>query len=326
MFVGFILFSSLSLKEEKKINGMSFEAPSKRIEAQEFKSLLMESNSEWVALMPYAYSNGTSPKINYENLVWQWWGEGYEGTKSCIRDAHSQGLKVMLKPHLWIKHGSFTGDVKFDSAEDWEIWEEDYLNYILKYAKLAEQESVEMFCFGTELKTWFLNRPDSWEVMIQDIRKVYSGELTYAGNWDGYKLFPFWDQLDYIGVDAYFPLSNSTTPSVDELSAGWKEWMTEMEKLSKRFNRKILFTEFGYRNIDYTASKPWESYKVVGQNDQAQKNAYIALFENVWDEPWMAGGFAWKWHAKSHQNGKNNTKYSPQGKPALEVLRNFYAK
>ncbi len=320
----FVLLLTIHGQSQDKLKGMSFEGPSQKTEIDEFQDI-QKTNSNWVSLMPYAYAQGSDPNINYENLSWQWWGEGYEGTKQCIRDAHNSGLKVMVKPHLWIRHGSFTGDVKFDSEEDWNIWETDYLNYVLKYAQLCEEEKVELFCIGTELKSWFLARPDSWEVMIQEIKKVYKGKLTYAGNWDAYKLFPFWDQLDYIGIDAYFPLSSSTTPTVDELNAEWSKWKKEIKGISKRFNKEVIFTEYGYRNIDQAAEKPWESYTAKTQNDVAQANAYTSLYESVWNEPWMYGGFAWKWHCSSHLKSVRKANYTPQGKIALKVLIEYYS-
>lgn len=325
-FIGIIFLVAFAMNSEsEKINGMSFEAPADKITHQEFIDI-KTSNSNWISLMPYAYADEGSSEIKYNNLPWQWWGESFEGTRSCIQASHENGLSVMLKPHLWIRNGSFTGEVTFDNEKDWLKWESTYEGYILKYAELAEDEKVELFCIGTELGAWVTSRPDSWEVMIQNVKKIYSGKLTYAGNWDNYKFFPLWDQLDFIGVDAYFPLSKSRSPSKEELNKGWKKWIDEMQKVSALNDKEVLFTEFGYRNIDFTANKPWESYHNAEQNDEAQKVAYEALFSNLWDLEWLAGGFAWKWHASTQRPRRSNTTYTPQGKPALEVIKNYYSK
>jgi hypothetical protein len=93
---------------------------------------------------------------------------------------------------------------------------------------------------------------DKWSQLIKKIKKSTS-KLTYAANWDDFDKVPFWNELDYIGIDAYFPLSNATTPSVLELNDAWQQHIKKIEKLQTKTNKKILFTEFGYRNSDQAA-------------------------------------------------------------------------
>jgi hypothetical protein len=59
--------------------------------------------------------------------------------------------------------------------------------------------------------------------LIKKVRAVYSGKLTYAENWDCIDKVLFWDQLDYIGVDAYFPISKKKKQKMKEIRAGWKK-------------------------------------------------------------------------------------------------------
>ena len=101
----------------------------------------------------------------------------------------------MIKPHLWI-HSKFTGDVKFDSEEEWKRWEDSYTKYILFYAELSEKHKVEMFCLGTELKNFIKQRPNYWLGLINQVKDVYKGKITYAANWDNYAVVPFWNKLD----------------------------------------------------------------------------------------------------------------------------------
>jgi uncharacterized protein YegL len=84
------------------------------------------------------------------------------------------------------------------------------------------------------------------------------------------------NELDYIGIDAYFPLSD-TTPSVLELNDAWQQQLKNRKP--SRNEQKILFTEFGYRNSDQ-AKEPWtESENTI--NNQAQVNAYESLFQTL---------------------------------------------
>ena len=118
------------------------------------------------------------------------------------------GISVMLKPHIWIKGGVFTGTISFNSPEEWKQFQEFYRQFILHFAQLAEETKIPMLCIGTELQSVVANSPAYWKQLIYEIKQVFSGKLTYAENWDQFENVPFWDQLDYVGIDAYFPLKN----------------------------------------------------------------------------------------------------------------------
>ena len=230
----------------------------------------------------------------------------------------------MLKPHLWVNHGFYTGNLDFLTDAEWENWEKDYEKYILDFAQLAQNEKIELFCFGTELGNSVAKRPQYWSQLIDKIRKIYSGKLTYAANWDDFDKVPFWNELDYIGIDAYFPLSEATTPTVAELNKSWQKHIVKMEKLQAKTNKKIIFTEFGYRNSDQAAKEPWIESK-NGINNVAQDNGYESLFQTFTKKGWFAGGFAWKWYADPYyKEKKNSIDYTPQDKPALATIKKWY--
>ena len=77
--------------------------------------------------------------------------------------------------------------------------------------------------------------------MILKIKEVYKGKLTYAANWDEFKRVPFWKALDYIGVDAYFPLSDKKTPTVAEFEKGWKSHKKEIQKIQQQHKKTNSF-------------------------------------------------------------------------------------
>ncbi|MGB5369276.1 MAG: glycoside hydrolase, partial [Flavobacteriaceae bacterium] len=154
----------------------------------------------------------------------------------------------------------------------------------------------------------------------------YKGKLTYAANWDEFQRTSFWDDLDYIGIDAYFPLSDEKLPSVEQLRVGWQRWKPSIAALAKEQNKPILFTEFGYRSMDYTAKKPWLVDRDVDNvNLEAQVNATRAIMEEFWNEEWFAGGYVWKWFIE-HQSagGAKDNQFTPQNKPAEAVIGQYY--
>ena len=308
-----------------KIKGVSFVASRDRV-SQEHVASVVDLNADYAAVMPFGFiRNQNSPDIVF-NSERQWYGETTEGARQYIRLLRKNGLKIMLKPQIWIWRGEFTGDLAMGSEEDWKTLETSYEDFIITYAVLAQEVKAEIFCIGTELDEFVQQRPDYWKRLINKIREVYNGDLTYASNWDEYPRVYFWPQLDFIGIDAYFPLSDARTPSIDELKEGWQPWKQKMRAISEEFEKPVLFTEFGYRSMDYTAKKPW----LVDQEDQnvnleGQANAKTALFQEFWNEEWFAGGFVWKWFIDHKEvGGAGDNRFTPQNKPAEEVIKLFY--
>ena len=309
----------------KKMNGVSFVASRQEV-AQNHVDPVVAVNASHAAVMPFGFiRNLSSPKIIFDTDR-QWFGETRKGAKQYIELLHRNGIKVMLKPQIWVSRGEFTGDIKMPTEDDWKILERTYHNFIINYAELAEEAKVEVLCIGTELEEFITNRPQFWTQLIEKIRAIYKGKLTYAANWDEYKRTHFWGDLDFIGIDAYFPLSDKKSPSAEDLKKGWAKWKTAIGELSKKFDKPVIFTEFGYRSMDFTAKKPWEVERYEeGINFEGQTTALQVLFDEFWPEEWFAGGFVWKWfidHKKS--GGAEDNRFTPQNKPAEEVIRAHY--
>ncbi|GAA4446052.1 hypothetical protein GCM10023189_00770 [Nibrella saemangeumensis] len=309
-----------------KLKGVNLVAPP-RPTGPESLADVKAMGGDWVAVVPYGFNRKGEAHFYHPwtetRRNQQWWGETPAGVKETIRMAQQQGLKVMLKPHVWMQGGSHL-DLEFTREEDWQTFEADYTRYVLECAKLADSLKVDLYCITTELDRFAVARPAYWSRLIDQVRQVYHGKLTYAANWDRYDKIPFWKQLDYVGVDAYFPLSDDQTPSVSALNRGWRTHLKELQRFSQRQQKSILFTEFGYRACDYGARQPWESESTCTPNPTTQANAYSALMETVWPQPWFAGGFLWKWFMTPQPPGmpdRRRDQYSPQDKAAGEVLR-----
>ena len=288
---------------------------------------VIDIQANHAAVMPFGFIRSLdNPEIIY-NTSRQWFGETSDGAAQYVELLHSNNIKVMLKPQIWIWRGEFTGYLRMKEEEDWKKLESSYRDFILEYADLAQDLKVEIFCIGTELEQFIVHRPEYWNDLIREIKKRYKGKLTYAANWDEYKRVPFWRELDFIGVDAYFPISESVTPDIEEARNGWKRWKKELAGVSRSNGKDILFTEYGYRSIDYAGKEPWQtSREQSGVNLEAQANLLSALYEEVWDESWFAGGYIWKWFI-DHENvgGAGNNRFTPQNKPAGMVMQYYYS-
>ncbi len=308
----------------EKIKGVSYVAPPKPISPSNFDPVLA-INAEWVCLMPYAFIREGGHTVIYDH-PFQWWGEQREGVLKTVAFAKEKGLKVMMKPHLWTQ-GVFTGVFAPADTSDWHIFETSYSKYLLDYAALADSLEVDLFCVGTEMKRAVNERGDFWKKLICTVRETYGGPVSYASNWDNYHKIPFWDELDVIGIDAYFPLDSARVPGVGELRKDWKPWIERLKKFSEKTGKQIVFTEIGYRSMEYNTAKPWDGDHHGVMSEDSQVRAYRAFFESIWREDWFGGVFWWKWEPFHHKaGGPHNTRYTPQNKQGEDILKEYFAK
>ncbi|SDB65852.1 hypothetical protein SAMN03097699_3154 [Flavobacteriaceae bacterium MAR_2010_188] len=309
----------------EKINGVSFVASRDSINDVHTAPVLA-INANYASIMPFGFIRDLNhPEIMF-NTDRQWFGETRVGVQQYISAFHNKNIKVMMKPQIWVWRGEFTGFLEMKDEENWKLLEDSYTDFILEYAAVSQEMNVELFCIGTELEKFVSNRPEYWNELITQIKTIYKGKLTYAANWDECKRTPFWEQLDYIGIDAYFPLSDEKTPTVLACEKGWKNHKSTIKGLAEEYQKPVLFTEYGYRSVDYSAKEPWKSDREMNVvNLEAQNNATQALFNEFWDEEWFAGGFLWKWfHEHEKSGGIENAHYTPQNKPVEQLIKAQY--
>ena len=139
--------------------------------------------------------------------------------------------------------------------DDRGAWFASYTAFISHYAAMAQRLGVEQFAVGSELASISDDRP-GWLQVIREVRARYDGTVLYAAEPDEAARVPFWDALDMIGIDAYFPLSTASTTDVSALQRAWEPIQAEMAAGSARYGRKILFTEAGYTSQEGTTTRP----------------------------------------------------------------------
>lgn len=242
----------------------------------------------------------------------------------AINKAHSLGMKVMFKPHVDIKTGQWRGDI-IPSKE----WFASYKDFIVHYAKLSMQYNVELFSVGTELVNATTPKwQGEWEGIIKEVRRVFAGPLVYGANWDEYKTVGFWDKVDFVGIDAYFPLTTKKDPTMEELVSGWKAHTSEIDRWLKnnKIDKPVIFAEVGYCSADGTNIQPWSvlsnlSEKFIDQQEQA--GALDAMLVACTAYPWFKGFYWWNYFPQERWSPLG---YTIQGKKAEEVLSEWLNK
>jgi hypothetical protein len=199
---------------------------------------------------------------------------------------------------------------------------------VIHYAKLAEEIGADGYLIGNELGTATKADPEGFREFIKEARKHYKGPISYAANWDEADRVPFWDDLDAIGINAYWPLTRTKNAPEEELHQGALKVEAKLEALAKKTNRQILLTEIGFRSVIDSAVDPntWPEHDQDRQIDfEAQAKAYRAVLKAFTGKPHIRGIYFWKvisdgvWREDGGERG-----FSPLDKPAEQVLRQYF--
>ncbi|MGB7294909.1 MAG: hypothetical protein WBC70_04905 [Candidatus Aminicenantales bacterium] len=287
-------------------------------------ALLSETGAGWISLIVTCYQENLGSTQIFASAS----TPTDDDLIHALGRAHALGLKVMLKPHLdlWNDRSHWRGNIgeAFTSEEQWAEWFASYRAFIEHYADLAAAHGADQFCVGCELENT-THREADWRAIVAGVRARYTGPLIYAGNHSGEEVrMTWWDAVDIIGVDAYYPLSSSTEPSIEELKAAWRPRVNELSALAAKWQKPIIITEIGYRSIDGASMHPWD-WEIEGSVDlKEQEDCYRAALESVYNEPWFAGIYWWSWSPDPFEGGPEDTGYSPHGKPAEDLLRAWF--
>ncbi len=275
-----------------------------------------------ISVIPYAGMRG----INDPALTMTFADETDEELTQALYAAHRLGLKVMLKPQIWVGGGQFTGNLRIEEAPARARWFRSYREWIFHYARLAELEGFDLLCIGNELGG-MTPYDAEWREIISGVRRIYHGPITYAANWgEEFETLRFWDAVDFAGLNNYYPLAAVPPAVVAELLPGAKAVLAKLTAFHLRWHKPILFTEIGYPSVRGGTVEPWVEDRRRGLAPAEQAAAYEAVFQTFVDKPWLYGMFWWKWHSSGRGGGPQDPGFTPMGKSAAGVLRAWYRK
>jgi len=281
---------------------------------------------------------------------------GFRDLRALVANAHAAGLRVMVKPHLEMSGFEASQQerlvlrgpdsparralvarveaqlataalgqhnrVAMRSSRDWQRWFESYRGYILPFAREAQQAGADMFCVGRELDTSVVAREADWRDVVARVRAEFHGPLTYSANFDTWQGIAFWDALDFIGVSAYFPLSDRADPQLAELEASWERLLAPLAAAARRWGKPVLLTEAGFPSIPNAARAPWREERVTA-DVWLQARCYEATLRALARQPAVEGVFFWLWERTSDPPFRDAS-HAIVGKPAsFSMMRHF---
>jgi GTA TIM-barrel-like domain len=254
--------------------------------------------------------------------------------RALIRHAKADGLRVVLMPIVLLDRTfeptDWRGTIKpWDEKQedDWDDWFASYQDMILYYANLAQQTGVNVLVVGSELVS---SEPfvDNWRSIIHKIRGVFHGQLTYSSNWDHYMMVDFWDDLDIVGMNSYWALGPDDDPQVpvSEIKRRWQKIQSDLFAWQVKTKKPIMLLEAGWCSLANASYAPWDYTQTQLDLDlDLQKRLYEGFFQSWWGQPQCGGFMMWEWTPES-PGGPQDKGYTPRGKPAADVLKEWLAK
>lgn len=255
-----------------------------------------------------------SEEIDYEGMHMPTDGE----LKTIIAYAKEElGLSVILKPMVNCSNGVWRAHINFFDIEvpcepKWSKWFASYQQYLLHYAGIAEETGCDMLMIGCEL-VQTERKEYYWRALVKEIRKIYSGPLTY--NTDKYQeaQVNWWDCLDVISSSGYYPQTK------------WQENLDRIEKVVKKYNMPFFFAECGCMCRVGCEEIP-NDWTYQGEPDmEIQASYYRTMFEECGKRDWISGFGCWDWASNYQDQPIENDSYSVYKKPAAEAIRDYYA-
>jgi len=222
-----------------------------------------------------------------------------EEAELCLREAiataHNYGIKIFLTP--------FIDSAQFWPKRRWELSKELWTNVVLKWAKFAEENEVELFAPGVEMSLIMdADEAGEWfKAILPKIREVYNGKIAtaehpYIGRWETLDRHSAFAGYDCIGM-AIFP---------------WKDYDGEIDIRSfedyendVRERAKIIAGLARKYKIDckIAATLGMDFWQGSEPNATIRARGYeIAL--NVFKEYNFTGVFLHRWESDSDAGGK----------------------
>lgn len=243
-------------------------------------------------------------------------------------------VEVIYKPHFSPQTDDWRG--RF-APTDPEAWFQTYRTWIVEQATLAQANQVDVFVLGTEFSSLAISRYQTqWTDIIQAIRAVYQGQLTYSSTLSAALNVPFWDQLDFASVTAYPVSAGSYAVNAAQVMESWYLGvggeiapLTQISALQNATGHRVLITEAGYRSIDGAALKPEDYEQNTTVDVQEQQAALQGMLSALSQFSTHTGGLQgihlWNWETQPSVNFNNSDSgYTVQGKPAYQTATQWF--
>jgi hypothetical protein len=281
----------------------------------------------WISITPFGRLwslDSTEVQMDFEAP----YADNRAAIATMVQQAHARGIRVMVIPHLWIETTGWRGEIDPGSPEGWEQYQRSYRAFLTAWAEDAALAGADAFSIGVECKSWSGHFGGYWTSLIAEVRSIFPGLLTYSANWDEVDNVLFWDQLDLIGINAFYPLASEPGASYRQYAEGAQAVARSVGELAESVEMPVLFVEVGYTTRTDAAIEPWlwpDDMAEVVIDEEEQARALSATFEAFLPHEWFVGFFIWRYYANLDDVSQEAIwGFSPHAKAAEPMLTEIF--
>ncbi len=279
------------------------------------------------------------------------YSSGEQELTEMAKIMHDNGIHILLKPCLTPLDGAWMGLVNFPESlqiqgvkiDYWKEWFASFTESAKYFAEFAEKNAIEGLIIGAEYYGTE-GRSDDWRAIIEEVRGIYSGPITYEFTSDSRKKYPldWFESLDFLSYSYYPPAcpfdgDTSKFASAPDYSLGQMvEYLqprkARIRSIAERFgNKPIAFTEIGVRSAHGCIAQPFNFLAETYYDAQEQANYMEAVFQTFSDMPEWLGMYWWKWdetqiRPQYHTDPAGDKGFTIQGKPAEKVMQRWFSR
>lgn len=297
-----------------EIAGHPYGSPDARFTLRQIAAL----GADAVALVPFLWQAGPAAT---EVVPGGDFDAGRFG--DAIAQAREAGLRVLVKPHLWVE-GSHAAAAQPANDAGWRRWFASYAARIAALGAIAQAAGAEALATGTGLSRG-IGRPE-WRGVIEAARGSFHGRLIHvAHSLEEAEAIGFWDRLDGIGLRLYPPLGRDDGP--EEWAPVMRREAERMDRLAARWRKRIWVAELGIRSAAGAARRPAETVEQAqSRPDPRVQAAVLAHWLRALDRPAVEAVLLWRWFTDPDRGGPQDTDFTLQGKLAEGVLLGAWAR
>jgi hypothetical protein len=211
----------------------------------------------------------------------------------ALDEAHRAGLRTTIRPLLdeanLIEQDARNWRGELDPA-DRTAWFASYQRFLTPYLEMAQMHGVATVVVGAELNA--VQSDPRWTPLVAAARRLFSGEIGYAANWDAYRPAVAGVPADAVGIDAYPQLGIAPTATVAQMAEGWRRWLDRTAPPGA--GPGLLFYEVGAAAEAATVDNPAVPDRPGAALDQGVQSRWLAAACQVARDRRLGGLYLWK--------------------------------